>query len=218
MKYSPEENCPMIMVNVFLAAEYCNWLSDQDGIPPEEWCYEMNVQSSPREKIGVGLMMLLKRHPLAAATSSYFLFDWKPHVTALRKNHLSLKGYRLPTGEEWEYATRAGALTSRYFGETEELLSKYAWYVKNSQDRTWPVGGLKPNDWGLFDMHGNVSTWCDAYEDKDYSVRLKTQSGLPVRGGSYGDPAVSARSAFRLSLLLSSRYNYVGLRPARTCR
>ena len=73
---------------------------------------------------------------------------------------MSLTGYRLPTEAEMEYATRAGAMTSRYFGETEDLLPKYAWYTKNSQEKTWPVGSLKPNDLGLFDVQGNVYTWC----------------------------------------------------------
>ena len=59
-----------------------------------------------------------------------------------------------------EYATRAGAATSRYYGETDELLPKYAWYLKNSQGKTWPVGSLKPNDLGFFDVQGNVYTWC----------------------------------------------------------
>ena len=67
-------------------------------------------------------------------------------MTRLKANYLSLTGYRLPTEAEMEYATRAGALTSRYFGETEDLLAKYAWYFMNSRKRTWPVSGLKPNN------------------------------------------------------------------------
>ena len=81
-------------------------------------------------------------------------------VVRLRANYLSLQGYRLTTEAEMEYAIRAGAVTSRYFGETEDLLPKYAWHRQNSNEQPWPVGSLKPNDFGLFDVHGNVSTWC----------------------------------------------------------
>ncbi len=115
----------MVGTSWYQAAAYCNWLSKEEGIAEDQWCYEIKGQ-----------------------------------VTKLKENYLSLTGYRLPTEAEMEYATRAGALTSRYYGETEELLPKYAWYQKNSQERTWPVGSLKPNDLGLFDVQGNVFTWC----------------------------------------------------------
>jgi len=72
--------------------------------------------------------------------------------------------YRLPTEAEWEYACRAEAETSRYYGQSESLLEHYAWYQSNSKDRSWPVAHLKPNDFGLFDMQGNVWEWCyDAF-------------------------------------------------------
>src|SRR5262249_36181670 len=91
-----------------------------------------------------------------------------PTTVTLKENYLSLSGYRPPTEAEVEYAPRAGAVTSRYYGETEELLERYGWYLKNSKDRTWPVGGKKPNDLGLFDLHGNVYTWCQEKLQSDY--------------------------------------------------
>jgi eukaryotic-like serine/threonine-protein kinase len=131
--------------------------------------------------------------------------------TKLKAGYLHLSGYRLPTEAEMEYATRAGAATSRYFGETEDLLEQYAWYFKNSQERTWPVGSKKPNDFGLFDMHGNVWTWCqesyksdpetkngEATEDKEDSLSIETTEARVMRGGSFSrDVASYVRSAHR---------------------
>ncbi|MGH7171458.1 MAG: formylglycine-generating enzyme family protein [Gemmataceae bacterium] len=159
--YTRTADLPVVGTSWYQAAEYCNWLSEQEGIPAEQWCHETNAQRLTQEKVSATRMMLMQRHPLVAATSSsYFLLHRQPQVTALRKNYLSLTGYRLSTEAEMEYATRAGAITSRYYGEMEELLPKYAWYNKTSQEKTWPVGTLKPNDFGLFDVQGDVYTWC----------------------------------------------------------
>ena len=78
----------------------------------------------------------------------------------IKADALKLPGYRLPTEAEWEYACRAGAVTSRYYGLSVDLLGRYAWYLKNAQQRAWPCGSLQPNDLGLFDMLGNVLEWC----------------------------------------------------------
>ena len=78
----------------------------------------------------------------------------------IRADALGRTGYRLPTEAEWEYACRAGAVTSRYFGVNVDLLGQYAWYLATSQDHAWPCGSLLPNDLGLFDMLGNVYEWC----------------------------------------------------------
>jgi formylglycine-generating enzyme required for sulfatase activity len=185
---------PVIGTNWFQAVQYCNWLSKVDGIPEDQWCYEI-----------------------------------KGNAVKLKPKYLSISGYRLPTEAEMEYATRAGALTTRYYGETEELLAKYAWYIKNSEERTWPVGSLKPNDLGLFDVQGNVFTWCQerfkayptgagdkAAEDQEDGLVVTSTDGRVLRGGSFLTQASVVRSASRLNLVPTYRDSNCGFRLART--
>jgi formylglycine-generating enzyme required for sulfatase activity len=233
-QYGPDENGPAILVDWYRAAEYCNWLSRQDGIPEDQWCYETNAGKLSQMKASVLGSLLVPQDPLArAAGTSYLcsLLDRRPHVTAMRKGYLGLRGYRLPTEAEMEYACRAGAVTSRYYGETEELLANYGWYQKNGKDRSWPVGGKKPNDLGLFDTHGNVYNWCQgefqgdyaaskggkALEDEDDRLEIVSTNSRVMRGGSFDFHASDVRCASRNAYAPSLRVN-VGFRPARTYR
>jgi formylglycine-generating enzyme required for sulfatase activity len=119
--------------------------------------------------------------------------------------------YSLPTEAEWEYACRAGSSGMWCFGDNEGELVEYAWYIANSRGETHDVGGKKPNAWGLYDMHGNVSEWCaDGYSYDYYSKSPQINPISPfeniirstvVRGGDWGclDPH-DCRSAYREGL------------------
>ena len=129
----------------------------------------------------------------------------------LRSNYLSRTGYRLPTEAEMEYATRAGAETSGYYGETEELLAKYAWYNKSSKAKSWPVGSLKPNDLGLFDVQGNVFTWCQESFKPYPSMkgdRAARGPGGRAHGQQWSRPCVTWRLVRRSSLVRAVRQPY----------
>jgi formylglycine-generating enzyme required for sulfatase activity/uncharacterized caspase-like protein len=125
-------------------------------------------------------------------------------------SQLTGKKYCLPTEAEWEYACRAGTQTRFYFGDDAAKLGDYAWYSQNSDLKTHPVGEKKPNDWGLYDMSGNVWEWCedprhDNYANKpekikDNSNTIWLSSGTffrVLRGGSWLHGSESCRSANR---------------------
>ena len=126
--------------------------------------------------------------------------------------------YHLPTEAQWEYACRAGTMTKYSFGNDESDLGDYAWFKQNSRKTTHPVGGKKPNAWGLYDMHGNVYEWCQDWYD-NYPSGMVTDptgaargSGRVDRGGSWNRTAEVCRSANRRKYNQLNRFSSNGFR------
>ena len=124
-----------------------------------------------------------------------------------RVNDLEKTGnYRLPTESEWEYAARAGNTGWFCFGSDPNRFPEYAWFRGNSDGRTHPVAQKLPNEWGLYDVHGNVWEWC---QDRDGEYVL-------VRGGSWYYPMLFARSANRFYVFPEDRNYTIGFRLVQT--
>jgi len=182
---------PVEMVTWFDAVEFCNKLSEIEGLTP--------VYTITGRTPATG-------YPITSAT-----------VTA----NWNANGYRLPTEAQWEYACRAGSTTNWYFGDTESELVNYAWYWNNSNSRTHQVGLKQPNAFGLYDMHGNVGEWCwdwfgglPTSNQTDYAGAV-SGSYRVERGGCWYNSAEYARSSFRSMSYPYNRYSVIGFRVVR---
>ncbi|MDD1424643.1 formylglycine-generating enzyme family protein, partial [Dolichospermum sp. ST_sed9] len=138
------------------------------------------------------------------------------------------KNYRLPSEAEWEYACRAGTTTPFHFGET--ITTNLANYNGNYtygggikgiyREETTEVGSFGvANNFGLYDMHGNVWEWCqDSWhsnyegEPTDESAWLDTEEYRMLRGGSWNYGPGLCRSAFRYYSYLDLNYHFIGFR------
>jgi len=193
---------PVENVNWYHAIAFCNRLSILQGLAP---AYGVEGVSSADADAWLHSRVPLKDSVVWNTVTA----DW------------NAAGYRLPTEAEWEYAARAGTATQWSFGNTEDFIRDYAWCSGNSEKKTHQVGLKKPNAWGLYDVHGNVSEWCwDRYGE--YTVNAETDprgavsGGYRVnRGGSWYGPLEFARSARRNYSYPDQRFNSLGFRVMR---
>jgi formylglycine-generating enzyme required for sulfatase activity len=142
----PTDDCPAQGLNWYYAVEYCNWLSVREGLEP---CY--TVQAAH----GKGFFH-------SPRLSQYF--GYKEEELPVVTWNKQANGYRLPTDAEWEYAARGGRLSKGYLYAGSDSPDEVALY---GRDRSYPVGQMKPNELGLYDMTGNVRVWCWDWYDMD---------------------------------------------------
>lgn len=140
------------------------------------------------------------------------MFDWNQAVEFCKKVTQRLRAagligeneeIRLPTEDEWEFCCRAGTQTAYSFGDDPAKLGEYAWYRGNAAGNDPPVGALKPNPWGLYDVHGYLWEWCQDAVGGD---------GRVLRGGAWTSTAEECRSDGRLVVKADAKGPDVGLR------
>jgi formylglycine-generating enzyme required for sulfatase activity/DNA-binding winged helix-turn-helix (wHTH) protein len=164
-------------------------------------------------------------------------YDAQAYVAWLKRR--TGKPYRLPTEAEWEYAARAGTTTRFGFGNDERLLCDYARFADLTSRYSWreacrggiategpiPVGKLKPNAWGIFDMHGNVAEWVEdcwtpnwteiPTDGSAYSRPGNCEMGV-TRGGAWISNSRRLRAAYRSRAPTQLRAQVIGFRVALT--
>ena len=167
-------------------------------------------------------------HPLSCVSWNDVVvyIEWLNQKTTPSNSPLT-KGdrglYRLPTEAEWEYAARSGGKAEKWAGTNNESeLLDYAWYNKNSESKTHPVGQKKTNGLGLHDMTGNVWEWCsDWFDEKYYNNSPKdnpkgADSGIyrVLRGGSWYSAPHRLRTSVRAEREPEKRADGSGFRLA----
>jgi len=177
-------DCPVNKVTWFDAVAFCNWLSERHGLPRDQWCYLPNGDGV----YDVGMTIPADIH--------------------------FRKGFRLPTTMEWSYCSKAGSTTPWSWGRSPARADRYAWSLGNAGYRTHPVGELRPNPFGLFDMNGNVWEWIHDTPKPSFTETVGDEPRF-LRGGTYLNDAESIRNDSQIANQPHTRTGADGFRVLR---
>ena len=130
------------------------------------------------------------------------------------------KGARLPTEAEWEFAAKGGNITKGYTYSGSNQIEEVAWYEKNSENKTHPVGQKQPNELEIFDMSGNVWEWCNDWFNEEYYSSSENQNprgpgigtAKVLRGGEVDFNEKFCRVDNRYSISPHARNTRIGFR------
>ena len=221
------ESCPVETVSWYDAVAFANALSLNLGIMPCYLLTNVNCLSGTSPAVGTDYMSCFDED-----TTSFGGIDTATVSLNGVATPQACPGYRLPTESEWEYAARADTLTAFYNGvitdETSDPnMDLIGWYDANSGSTTHPVSEKAANDWGLYDMSGNVWEWIWDWYQSEYPagttskpvvdpVGPEADAHRVIRGGYFGSDAEGARSGFREFYTPVTRDYGVGFRLARS--
>ena len=195
--YAPTDDCPINIAKWPEALLYCNWLSARHGLSGDQDCCPPGPSGETSDE------------------REQRLFNWGPDDD---KSYYERQGYRLPTRAEWAFACRAGTQSRWHFGIDPEPAKQYAWHRSQEtkghilkESPSHPGGLLLPNEYGLFDMFGNVMEWsADSNLDEgDRNLRV-------VMGGSHGYIVDLLETSSSRSTPTNTEFDTLGYRIART--
>jgi hypothetical protein len=190
--YSPESSCPIIGVTWFEAAQYCNWLSEVEGIPETEWCYPKKIEEG------------MKPVPNYLSKKGYRLPTEAECERACRAGAESSRYY----GSSIE-------LLPRYSWYLENAKDR-TWPVGQKRPNDGGMHDMHGNVWTWCPDPAFYYTNTIYISDKEDNKDLEDRLSRVLRGGSFGNQPPDVRAACRNYVRPSNRDNAVGVRPART--